>query len=105
MNAKDTVNLAILAAVGFGLYKLLNKLPQVTAPLSAGIANLWVSLTGQPPMIVLGSVVFPDGNTAALSSLEVRADASGSAFVKYAGHVYQLQPSDANGNWPAVLVA
>lgn len=71
---------------------------------STGIANLWVSLTQAAPINVLGNVVFPNGAAVPISQMPVRTDASGNVYVNSGGVTYQLQPSDANGNWPAVAV-
>ena len=105
MRLDNLLMVGIVGVAGYGLYRALKQLPKVTDPVSSALANLWVNLTAQPAMTVLGSVIFPDGNSVTLSSLEVRSDAQGGVYVKYAGHVYQLQPSDAFGNWPAVQVA
>ena len=109
MNAKDALTLAVVGGLGFFLYRMLSQLPKIasdaTDSASTAIANLWVTLTQQPPMTVLGSVVFPDSNTVAISSLPIRSDGAGNVYTQYNGHVYQLQPSNAQGNWPAIQVA
>jgi len=69
-----------------------------------GIANLWVSLTSASMGAVLGNVVFPNGAQVPLANMAVKQDASGNVYVNSGGITYQLQPSDANGNWPAVAV-
>lgn len=102
---RDLINLALLGAGAYVLYQVLaKKIGAVAAPATDAIAKLWVSLTEQPPMQVLGDVVMPDGSTVPLSTVPIRGDAQGRVYTNLNGHVYQLQPHDANGNWPAVLV-
>jgi hypothetical protein len=72
---------------------------------ASGIADFWVTLTSGPSMGgVLGNVVFPDGRMSPLAGYPVRTDTQGNVYINTGGVVYQLQPSDAQGNWPAVLV-
>jgi hypothetical protein len=112
MKVSDWVGLAILAGGGYVLYKLLSKVPQVTAPISDAIASAWVAATnavnGSFTMQLLGSVVFPDGTSVPIAQLPggaMRSDASGNLQVLYNGHIWQLQPHNANGDFPASLVA
>jgi hypothetical protein len=102
---RELTNIALIGVGGFILYKLLkDQLNKATAPLSDAIAKFWVSLTEQPAMVVQGNVKLPDGTAFPLSTAVVRADAQGHVYTQAAGHVYQLQPHDADGDWPAVLV-
>ncbi len=73
---------------------------------ATGIARLWTSLTASPPIQVLGNVVFPDGARVAISSLTIKTDrATGAVYTMRGGQVYQLQPHNAQGDWPAVRVS
>jgi hypothetical protein len=102
---RELTNLVLLGVGALVLYQVLKKkIGDVTAPVSDAIAKLWLALTEQPPMQVVGDVVLPDGSTVPLSTLPIRADAQNRVYTNLSGHVYQLQPHDANGNWPAVLV-
>lgn len=75
---------------------------------SAGIANLWVTLTSAPSMHVLGTVQFPDGRQAQISAIPIKTDAQGNIYTNVNGVTYQLQPwvPDATGNpvYPAIAV-
>lgn len=102
-------DLLFLAVLGFALYYLFGKVQQqasnLLAPVSDAIASAWLAATLPSPMDVLGNVVFPDGSQVAVSALSLRANSqTGAVQVMYSGHIYALSPSDANGNWPAVLV-
>jgi hypothetical protein len=108
----DALPVLMLAAgvfVVWQLWKGLSGLGQAAGAAAqstaSGIASLWVSLTSGPSMGgVLGNVVFPDGRMSPLAGYAVRTDAQGNVYINTGGTVYQLQPSDAQGNWPAVLV-
>lgn len=110
MNTSDLIK---IGAVGLGVYFLYTflskKIPdaakKATAPLSQAIANFWVSLTASPPMPVLGDVILPDGtDIGPLSQFSVGKDSSGNVYIQSGADVYQVQPSNAQGNWPATLV-
>lgn len=108
MNATER-QLLLLVLLGVGVWYVLQKgfgiAQQVAQPVSDAIANAWLAFTLPAPMTVLGNVVFEDGTQIPLSSLAVKANpATGAVGLIYAGHLYTLQPSDVNGNWPAVLV-
>jgi len=77
----------------------------VTAPVSNVIAATILKLTQYPPMPVLGNVLFPDGTGAPLSSYPVFKDAVGNVYIKDRGSTWQLQSSDADGDWPATYVS
>jgi hypothetical protein len=103
---RELTNLALIVLAAVILYQLLKKaIPNATAPAADAIAAFWLKLfPNPPPMNVLGNVVMPDGSLVPLQGLEVRTDANQNVFVKVGSSVYQLAPSDANGNWPAVAV-
>jgi hypothetical protein len=107
-----TSDLLLLGALGVGLYFLLTKgtaalasaVGTATQPLSSGIANFWVSLTQSPSMSTPGNALLPNGTKVPISSLPIGTDAYGNVFTNVGGGVYQLSPSDANGDYPATLV-
>lgn len=108
MAARNTLqNVTTLVVVGVGLF-LVSKLTafgkKTTEDAAAAIAKLWVALTSSPAIQVLGDVEFPTGATVPLRSLTVKTDAAGAVYTMFQGHVYRLQPHNARGNWPAVLV-
>ena len=107
-----------VAGVGYVLYKLVNKVPQaVTAAASAAtnavsqtIANTWLSLPviglGQG-ITILGNMKLPDGTLVPMQSLVGnlrQAQDTTDTYASYAGNLYQLSPSDAQGNYPATLL-
>lgn len=76
----------------------------VTAPV-ADVLSWWWMLDDPPGVSgILGNVVFPNGQQSPLSSYKIKTDQSGTVYINAGSSVYQLQPSDSNGNWPAVLV-
>lgn len=103
-----------LGGVGYLLYK---SLPPVAAAASAatnavstGIANIWLSLPyfGLGSNIqVLGSVILPDGTVVPLNTLaqgKIRQDQNSNVYANVNGNIYQLSPSNSDGNYPATLV-
>jgi len=77
----------------------------IIAPVADVLSWWW--MLDDPPGVgsgLLGNVVFPNGAQSPLSSYKIKQDKSGSVYINAGSDVYQLQPSDANGNWPAVLV-
>jgi hypothetical protein len=112
MKVSDWVGIGVVGVGGYLLYKLLSKVPQATAPVTSAIANAWVAATnalnGSFTMQLLGNLVFPDGSSVPIAQLpsgSMRSDASGNLQVLYNGHIWQMQPSDANGNFPVSVVA
>ena len=103
-----------LGTIGYLLYKSMSGVATaanaVTGSVSQGIANVWLSLplVGLPPnMTVLGSILLPNGNTVPLSSLQsgqIRNDANGNVLANVSGQIYQLSPSNPQGNYPATLI-
>ena len=105
MKAENLIKLVLFGGAAYLLYGLFTKqLPKLTAPIAGGIADLWVSLTSAPAMSVQGNVVLPSGQQIPLSSLAVKTDTAGNVYVNINGAVYQLSPSDSEGNWPATFV-
>lgn len=103
-----------LGAVGYLLYKTVVKVPAAvnadTGAVSQGIADIWLSLplVGLPAnMQVLGSVQLPNGSLVPLSSLQsgqIRNDPNENVLADINGTIYQLSPSNAQGNYPATLI-
>jgi hypothetical protein len=107
MKAKDVL---VFGAVGIGLYYIYKAVSGVsnavtggvsaaTCGISSGIASLFSP--GPSTMNVQGNVIFPNGAQVALSSLQVSCGGT----VQYQGGVYQLSPSDSNGNYPATQIS
>lgn len=112
MKTETLIQLGLVGGVAYLIYKLVGvagmagkAVGSLTLPASNAIANLWVSLTASPPMGgVPGNILFPDGTGAPLSTYSIKTDAAGNVYVLNNGAVYQLSPSDADGDWPATLV-
>ncbi len=79
----------------------------LTGPVANVIAGTVLKLTEYPAINVSGNVLFPDGTGAPLSSYAIFKDPAqpGAVFVKDRGSTWQLQPSDADGDWPATYVS
>jgi hypothetical protein len=116
MTAVEAKNLFLLGAVAVGVYfvwKGVNKIPQAlstaTDAFAASIAHLWTSVW-DPAGVggTLGNVLFPDGSYVPTAQLPMKSgnDPNGNwgLFTQYQGHIYQLQPSDINGDFPASQV-
>ena len=103
-----------LGGVAYVLYKSVLAVPAAvsaaTAPVSTAIADIWLSLplVGLPAnMTVLGSVLLPNGTLVPLSSLQpgqIRNDPNGNVLASVSGQIYQLSPSNTQGNYPATLI-
>jgi hypothetical protein len=102
-----------IGGVGYVLYKLWGGFAQTantaTNAVSSAIANIWLSLplVGLPAnMQVLGNVKLPDGTLVPLNSLssgQIRQQGS-TVLANVSGTIYQLAPSDSQGNYPATSV-
>ncbi len=103
-----------LGAIGYVLYKTVSKVPAVvtsaTGAVAQGIADMWLSLplVGLPAnMTVLGSAQLPNGALVPLNSLQsgqIRNDPNSNVLANINGMIYQLSPSNTQGNYPAVLI-
>lgn len=103
-----------VGAVGYILYKTVSGVKKTAGSavnaVSTAIADTWLSLpwVGLPPnMTVLGEVVLPDGTLVPMSQLQngkIREDPNDNVLANINGNIYQLSPSDANGNYPATLL-
>lgn len=107
-----------IGGVGYLLYKSFSGVASAasagaaaaTNAASSGIASIWLSLPylGLPAeMTVSGSVQLPDGSLVPLSSLQsgkIRQDASNNVYANVSGTIYQLSPSNGQGNYPATLI-
>lgn len=114
-NTKMLVTIGLVGAAAYALYMLLQQVGkigsgvagtvgQATNAATSAIANAWVSMTSTSMGGVPGNVLFPDGNVVALAMTPVKTDAAGNVYVMEGGAMYQLGPSDTNGNWPATLM-
>jgi hypothetical protein len=110
---RDPVTLLILGAVAVIAYKVWTEVSktgkEANDAVVDAVAAFWLRLFPNPPAIqLLGNVAFPGNNLVPLQTLAandaIRQDADYNVFVKWGGKVYQLQPSNADGNWPAVPV-
>lgn len=103
-----------LGGVAYVFYKSVSGVTTAvntaTGSVASGIANIWLSLplVGLPAqMTVLGNVQLPNGSLVPLSSLQsgqIRNDASGNVYANVSGTIYQLSPSNSQGNFPATLI-
>lgn len=103
MSVKDTGQLLLLGIGAYLLYKFYGTAQKIADPLTSAIANFYAWATLPPSMVVQGNLVFADGSTVPLANVDVRQQGS-LVIANYAGHFYQLAPSDTSGNWPATLV-
>lgn len=113
MQTKDVLQVGLLGAVAYLLYKgfdfAKDTAEKAIDKTSTSIANFWLKLFPLPPAIeLLGNVVFPGNIFVPLQQLAktgaVKQDDDARVFVKYAGYIWQLSPSNAAGNWPATRV-
>lgn len=103
-----------IGGVGYLLYKSFSGVTAgasaVTNAVSSGIADLWLSLpiVGLPAqMTVLGNVQLPNGTLVPLSTLQagqIRTDPNNNVLANVNGTIYQLSPSNTQGNYPAALI-
>lgn len=128
LGTSRTQDLVLLAALGVGAYVVYQVFKQLkgleagigqaatltyqgaqtlTAPVASALASAWNSM--QPAGMAAGlqgNVIFPDGSQVPLSQLTVKQDALGNVYVAapQTGLLLQLQPSNAQGNWPAIQI-
>lgn len=104
---RDAPTGKILLVVGaiIGAYWLWTKVSggigAAASALTAPLANAYVDLTSGPAPVPQGSVVFPDGSYIPVAQITPSWQGNALTFV-YNGQNWQLQPHDANGNYPAV---
>lgn len=106
MKTEDLIKLALIAGIAYALYYVvtsLQKAPGVDQATSL-IANFYSWLTLPPSMIVNGNIILPGGALVPLALTDVRQNGGGAVVAEYQGHFYMLSPSDANGDWPAMLI-
>lgn len=89
-----------ISAAGSAAYRVA---ATATTPISAAIVGVWNTLAPlQQAMHVTGNILWPDGTYTPLSQTPIRADNLGNVYaVDSGGLLYQLQPSDINGDFPA----
>lgn len=123
--SQDFVLLALLALGGYVLYQVVQGVKAttqavgtaasalyhgaqtLTSPIASALATAWVNMSPSmmSTMSVNGNVLWPDGTTTALSQLAVKQDNLGNVYVSDGqGLLFQLQPSNAQGNWPAIQI-
>ena len=103
MNARDIGTLGLMAGLAYAIYKLAPGFSKATNATADVIANFYTWATLPPAMVVQGNLSFADGSLVPLSMVDVRQQGN-LVVASYAGHFYQLSPSDASGNWPAMLI-
>ncbi|MHB8414594.1 MAG: hypothetical protein ACYDDA_03815 [Acidiferrobacteraceae bacterium] len=81
--------------------KISGGIGAAASALTQPLANAYVGLTSGPAPIPQGSVVFPDGSYVPVSQLSLSWQGNALTTV-YNGQNWQLQPHDANGNYPAI---
>lgn len=121
---EDVLLIAALAVAGYVVYQLVQGVKAtagaigaagsaaysgartVTAPVASALAAAYEAMTFAPAIGVAGNVLFPDGTMTPLSSLPIKQDTLGNVYVNPPPSytLWQLQPSDAQGNWPAFQI-
>lgn len=115
MKASTLIALGIAAGIGYALYRLAgglrDQIEKVTEPVAQAIASLWLKFKPLPPSIeLLGNVKFPGNLFVPVQQLSREGairhtpEPDFAVYVKYADHLWRLEPRNAAGNWPAVLV-
>ncbi len=103
MKRSDLAVYAGLAAGGYLLYKWLASGASLFAnTLASPIASAWVGLTAPGAPVPQGSIIFPDGSSIPAANVSMTWIGNALTFA-YNGRNWQLQPHDANGNYPAIL--
>lgn len=98
VKTNDIIQLGVLGAVAYLLYRLLNKSADIIAQ---PIADAAIKFLIPAPVNVRGMIVLQDsGKVVSPNQYPVGYD--GTVVVQ--GIKYALGPHDANGNWPAVRV-
>lgn len=98
---------ATTQAVGTAAQAVYHGARTLSAPVATALASAWSSMSPSllSTMTVQGNVLWPDGSSSPLSQLSVRQDTLGNVYVSDGkGLLFQLQPSDQHGDWPAVQV-
>jgi len=103
MNTSSIVKWGGLAALAYFLYSKLQT--NVGAPVASVLADIWLSLTLPPAMVLQGNILLPDGTLIPLQNSDVKQGPDGNVYLNLGGTFFRLYPSDANGNWPATRVA
>src|SRR5262249_36823077 len=100
---EDLLKWGLIAGVVYVLYTMLKK-SSFTDATSSYLADIWLSLTLPPAMVLQGNIVLPNGTLLPLQNSDVKQAPDGNVYLNLGGTFFMLQPSDANGNWPAVAV-
>ncbi len=104
MSGKMENTLITLGIVGAVAYFLWKKFGGLETQAVGAVADWWVNLTSGGPITVPGNALLPDGSKVPIASLQIKSDTQGNVFTLIQGIGYQLQPSNADGDWPAVRV-
>ena len=124
LGTTQTQDYVLLGVIGLALYVLYNVVSGVkataagvgaaykgaqalAAPVANALAQAWLSMSPSynSSMAVSGNVLWPDGTTTPVSQLSIKQDTLGNVYVSDGqGVLFQLQPSNAQGNWPAVQI-
>ena|ERR1051325_672230 len=113
MKTTDLLQIGLLGAVAYLLYKGFNFAKDTANQATDAVAQKivdWFGLLPAPSTMyrdLLGNILFPGNIRVPLSQFsgQVKTDSDGNVFVRYAGFVWQLSPSNANGDWPATRVS
>lgn len=109
MKTQDAIQLAILGALVYALYKGFNIGKSAADATSTAIAKLWLKWFPLPPSVeLLGNVKFPGNLFVPLQQLSKEGAIKqnpddGGVYVKYAGAYWKLSPQ-VYGNWPATRI-
>lgn len=122
LGTTDTQNyvlLGALALLGYVVYQAIkgvktgaavvgsaaSALKSVTGAVAGELAKEWYDMKPTLNSALQGSVLFPDGSLVSIAQLDIREDINGNVYTSNGqGLLFQLQPSNAQGNWPAVQV-
>jgi len=116
-NTGTLIEIAVVAGVGWFIYKLLDKgfdsakdyitdaAKAVTNAIAQPIASAYIKLTVPEPVNVTGAAILPDGRAIAFNDLAVKKMPNVEAFYfDYQFRRYQLGNRTAQGNYPTKLL-
>lgn len=117
MKVTEWIGLAVLGAVGYGVYKAFGKdgpISHAADETSSAIANTWVGFTnwlyGSPNVIPTGNVILPNGAKVPIANVQhmMWDTANNVASFVYNGYGYIIRPNpnggaayDTNGDYHA----
>lgn len=100
-DVKGWVTLAVVAAGGYAVWKLWDKLATAGDAASKGIADAYVRATAGPVIQVLASVILPDGRKVPMSAIKI-TDSRNMLFA-YGGRTYKLLRRRPDNDYDAGL--